>query len=160
MWQPFKHPLIAAVILLIVCSISSCKISAPTLKSLDKVKVERNGSTGYTVGTEAVIHNPNRGKIVVKGLYLDVEMGGKTLASIGKKDDIVIKRNADFSIPLLIEIKSVESIFSDFKSVFGMLKDKDVELSLKGNLKIKAFCILRRSFPINYKQKVKLPQFK
>lgn len=151
---------VIAPVILLCLFFSSCKIYAPTLRSLDKVKVERSGSTGYMVASEAVIHNPNRGRIVVKGLNLEVVVNNKSVASIGKQQDIIIKRNADFSIPLHIEIKSLESVFSDLKSVFGMFKDREVELVLKGNVKLRAFCIIRRSFPVNYSQKVKLPQFK
>ncbi|MES2620527.1 MAG: LEA type 2 family protein [Bacteroidota bacterium] len=151
---------VAIPLLFLSLMFSSCKIYAPTLKSLDKVKVERSGSTGYIVSSEVVIHNPNRGRIVVKGLNLQVVMNNKSIASVGKKEDVIIKRNTDFSIPLHIEVKSLESVFSDFKSVLGMFKDREVDLALKGNVKLRAFCIIRRSFPLNYSQKVKLPLFK
>src|SRR5687768_8856624 len=119
MFMTAKHFRKFIGIILIAFSLSSCRIYAPTLKSLDKVKVERSGPTGYIIGTEAVIHNPNRGRIVVKGLNLDIKMNNKTLVSIGKKENIVIKRNTDFSIPLIMEVKSLESVFGDLKSIIG-----------------------------------------
>ncbi len=144
----------------LIISVSSCKIYAPVLKSLDKIKVDRSGTTGFIIGTEAVINNPNRGRIRVKGLNLDVSINNKTIATVGKKTDILIKRGTDFTIPLSIEVKSIESVFSDFKSVLGMFKDMNAEVSLKGDIKLTAFCFLKYNFPVQYKQKVKLPKMK
>lgn len=160
MFPIYKHAKTTAVFVLLAFILSSCKVYPPVLKSLDKVKIERSGTTGFVIGTEAIINNPNRGRVRIKDLNLEVTINNKPVASIGKKTDILIKRNTDFSIPLSIEIKSIESVFSDFKSIFGMLKDMEAEVSLKGDIKLRAFCFLKYHFPVEYKQKVNLPKLK
>jgi hypothetical protein len=147
------------VFILLAVSFTSCKIYAPTLKSLDKVSIQRSGSTGFVAGTEAVIHNPNRVRISVKSMNLIASINGKPLATIGKTTPMLIKRNSDFSIPLSIEVVSLESVFGDFNSLLGLFS-KEVVLQLKGTIKLRAFLFLKRNYAVEYKQKVTLPQFK
>jgi LEA14-like dessication related protein len=145
--------------LLLTILFSSCKISAPTVKSLEKVNFQRSGSTGFKAGTEAVIHNPNTVRIKLKDMNIVASINGKPIATIGKVEPILIKRNSDFSIPLTIEVNSLESVFSDFKSLLNLFS-KEVDLEIKGNVKLRAFWFITRSFPLQYRQKVLLPQFK
>ena len=148
-----------ALSLLLSVLLASCRIYPPTVKSLGKLSVERSGSTGFNAGTEAVIHNPNWVRIKLKDLNLVASINGKPLATIGKTKPILIRHNADFTIPLSIEVASLESVFSDFKSIMSLMS-KEVELEVKGNVKLRAFGFLNRKFPLQYKQLVRLPQLK
>jgi hypothetical protein len=158
MSQCFNFRILCIVMLLTVLY-SSCKIYPPSLKSLDKLNIQRSGSTGFTAGTEAVIHNPNRVRIKLRDLNLVASINGKPLATIGKTNPVLIKGRADFTIPIVIEVASLESVFSDFKSLMSLLS-KEVDLEVKGNVKLRAFGFLNRKFPLQYRQKVLLPQFK
>jgi hypothetical protein len=147
------------VVLTICIGFSSCKLSAPTLKSLNKVAFVASGSTGFKAGTDAVIHNPNPVRVKIKEMNLVALVNGKPVGTIGKMEPILIKRKSDFTVPLTIEIASLESIFKDFKSILGLLT-KDVELEVKGNVKLRAFLFLRRNFTLQSKTKVALPEIK
>ena len=160
MLEKFRTGLLITAAALLSMMISSCKVAPPVLKSLSNLKVERNGTTGLIVSSEAVIHNPNPVRLRLKDMKLDVAINDKTAASIGKKTNMLIKRNADFTVPFSVEIKSVESVFGDLKSIFGLLKGHEVSFSIKGNLKMRAYCFIRYNFPVQYKQQVKIPQLK
>jgi hypothetical protein len=153
----FNLRLVAYVLMTML--FSSCRIYAPTLKSLDKVNIQRNGSTGFIAATEAVIHNPNWVRIKLRDLNLVASMNGKPIATIGKTNPILIRHNADFTLPLSIEVASLESVFSNLNSLLGLF-NKDVDLEVKGDVKLRAFGFLNRRFPLNFKQKVTLPQLK
>ncbi len=142
-------------------ALSSCRIGVPTFQRMENLKFERVDGNGIKLGVDAVFHNPNFIKVKVSDIAVDVVMDKKLIGTLGEKDDIVVKRKSDFTIPLGIKIQPSGTLFEDLKTIFGaLLSSKESELSIVGDIKMRTLCFIKYHVPIKWQQKVKLSQFK
>ena len=137
---------------IILLSASSCKLSAPTFKTVENLKFERIGTRGLKLGADAVFYNPNRLKCSIKDIEVNVLINSKLVGVLGEKDDILIAKRSDFKIPLGISIKPEGSILDDLKTVWGIFTNKEADLSLVGQIKVK---VLGITFPVPIKHQQK-----
>lgn len=143
----------------VVLSVSSCKLSTPTFKTVNNIKLERINTTGIKLGADAVFNNPNPLKFKIKDIALDVMLDNKLVGTLGEKTDILIARKSDFTIPLGITLKPEGSLFENLKNLLGFVKDKETDMALIGKIQVKWF-LFKKTIPIQYKQKIKLSQVK
>jgi len=152
-------PLIIAFFFILLLSASSCKLSVPTFKTVNNLKLERVNALGVKLGADAVFNNPNPVRVKVKDLSVDVILENKLIGTLGEKQDIVIKRKSDFVIPLGIVLKPDGSLFENLKNLLNVIRDKEVDIALVGKIKVK-WLLFTKTVPIQYKQKIKLSALK
>ncbi|MFN8288324.1 MAG: hypothetical protein U0V74_16325 [Chitinophagales bacterium] len=146
---------------LLLLALSSCKIGAPTFQRMENLKFERVDGNGIKLGVDAVFHNPNFIKVKVSDIAVDVVLDKKLIGTLGEKDDIIVKRKSDFTIPLGIKVQPGGTLFEDLQTIFGaLLSSKESEISIVGDIKMRTLCFLKYHVPIRWQQKIKLSQFK
>ncbi len=153
-----KIPFIAAVALLSL-TLSSCRISAPTFKTVDNLRFDKMNGSSVKVGADLVFYNPNPIRIKITDIAADVTIDKRQMGTIGEKSDIIIKRKSDFRVPLGLTIKPDGSLLDNLKTVFGFITDKEIELAIRGKIKLK-WLFIKREVPVNYMTKVKASQLK
>ncbi|HLP21129.1 MAG TPA: hypothetical protein VK174_12540 [Chitinophagales bacterium] len=139
--------------------LSSCKIYAPTFKSIENVHYERLQANGFKLGAEAVFNNPNKIKCTIKDIQVDVVLDKKLIGVLGEKTDVDVIQASEFRIPLGIKIKPEGTILDDIKTLWGIFADKESDLYFIGKVKIKVMGI-PISIPIKYSRKFKLSEFR
>ena len=154
----FSH-LVMTLFCVAALSISSCKLYAPTFKTVNNLKLERVNTMGIKLGADAVFNNPNPLKFRVKDIAVDVILDNKLIGTLGEKTVILIARKSDFTIPLGIALKPDGSLFDNLKNLLGFIKDKEADVALVGKIQVKWF-LFKKTVPIQYKQKIKLSQVK
>lgn len=150
---------LAFISLLIASSLSSCRIQAPVFKGVEDVKLERVGTAGIKIGSQAVFYNPNRVRCKIKDIAFDVILDKKRIATIGEKSDIMVKGRSDFRIPMGAVINPSGTIFENVMAIIDIFRDKESTLSMSGNIKLKAYFITI-PIPFKFEQKIKLSQLK
>lgn len=145
--------LLATVLLLF----PSCKVLPPVYKSLDNPKLERVGTSGFRFAADVKFYNPNRIRCRVQDIAMDVLLDNKQVGTIGEKTDVVVRRKSDFVIPIGVTLKPSAALLNNLTTLFDILRDKEIALTLKGNVKVKALG-LTLPIPVQYQQKVKLSQ--
>lgn len=139
--------------------LSSCKIYAPTFKSIENLRYERIDSRGFKLGAEAVFNNPNKVKCTIKDIEVNVVLDKKLIGVLGEKTDVEVIKASEFRIPLGIKIKPEGTILNDIKTLWDIFADKESELFFVGKVKVKIFG-MTIGIPIKYERKFKLSEFK
>jgi LEA14-like dessication related protein len=152
---------VATVIIAMVLAsgLSSCRIQAPVFKGVENVQLERVGSTGIKIASQAVFYNPNRVRCKIKDIAFDVNLDKKRIATIGEKTDVMVKGRSDFRIPMGVTFNPSGTIFDNLKAVVDLFRDKESTLSMTGNIKLKAYFVTI-PIPFTFEQKIKLSQLK
>ncbi len=149
-----------AVFAVSVVALSSCRIQAPVFKGMENMKFEKVGIAGINMGTEAVFYNPNPFWCKISDLAIDVKLDQKTVGTLGQKQTIKFAPGTELRMPIGLALNTENSILDNVTSILGMIKDKQVGLSINGDIKLKVFGFIRRHFPIKYEQNISLSQIK
>ncbi len=146
-------------VFLLVIACSSCRILPPTFRTVNNTRFERAGDIGIKLGADVVFHNPNFVRCRVKDIAIDVLLDKKILGTLGEKSDILIKPKSDFSVPLGISLKPDGTLLDNIKSLWGIVTNKEADVSLIGNVKIKVLCTTHK-IPVNFQQRISLGSLK
>lgn len=143
-------------LLIIVFSFTSCRIESPSYRRVENFRFERDGIVGFTVGADAVFYNPNRLRFTVEGVSAKTLLNDKQVAEIGEPLPIKIRGKSEFKIPLKLSFKGDGNFMSTVGAFLTMVKNKEVTLSLQGNVKVKAYCVFKRELPFSYSKMIPL----
>ncbi|MCS6935330.1 MAG: LEA type 2 family protein [Chitinophagales bacterium] len=144
-----------SVVACLALTLSSCKLQEPTFKNLQSVKIERLGGAGFKAGGEAVFYNPNRFRVKITDLNIDVNMDNRTIGSIGEKDDVIIRPRSEFVVPFGFTFNPEGGLLDNLKSAMNIVTGKGATLSLNGNIRFK-WLAFSKQVPIKYQQQFKL----
>ncbi len=145
---------------LLCIAFSSCRIAAPTFQRAEAFKFERVDGNGIKMGCDVIFHNPNRLRFKVTNIEINVVMDDKLIGTLGEKDDIIIDRLKDFAIPVGIKLKPDGTIFDNLKKIIDIFRDKEADLYVMGELKVKTLCFIKFKIPIKYQKKIKLSEIR
>jgi LEA14-like dessication related protein len=82
----------------------------------------------------AVLYNPNKQRMKLRKINVDVYINDKKTARIDQEPFLVIPSEAEFTIPLEVKLNMKEVGFMD--TVFGMLGGKKMKVRYKGTISI------------------------
>lgn len=136
--------------------LSSCnKPESPEFKYIENVVVELESLSTANLHADAVLFNPNKNNITIKGVEIDIMMDDKTIAVLNTEYDILVKGNADFVVPLDVKIKLKDLNLNAIGSAFGLIGNKGQEIRYLGKIKVKAFGV-PFSVHIDYKDNINI----
>ncbi len=143
-------------LMIVIATMTSCKISSPAYRRVENFRFERDGTIGFTVVADAVFYNPNRLRFSVEGVSAKTLLNDKQVAEIGEPLPIKIRGKSEFKIPLKLSFKGDGNFMSTVGAFLTMVKNKEVTLSLQGNVKVKAYCVFKRELPFSYSKMIPL----
>ena len=136
--------------------LSSCnKPESPQFKYLENVVVELESLSTANLHAEAILHNPNKKAITIRGADIDILMDEKTIAVLDKEYDIKANGNTDFMIPLDVKIRLRDLNLNAIGSALGLIGDNGQEIHYLGKIKIKAYGV-PFSVKVDYKDNINL----
>lgn len=140
--------LIAAIVCLLV--ISGCGPKKDIeFKYIKDVIVDAN--TEPLLRGNAVLFNPNRQRMKLRKINVDVYVNDKKTARIDQEPSILIPAEAEFTIPLEVKLNMKELGFMD--TLFGVLGGKKMKVRYKGTISITYKGIPAR-VPVDYESMV------
>ena len=81
-------------IILAIVGLTSCnKPESPQFKYLENVEVQLESLSTANLHAEAILYNPNKNAITIKGADIDILMDEKTIAVLEKEYDIKAEGN-------------------------------------------------------------------
>lgn len=147
------------ILLLFVVQLFSCSgPQEPVFKRVTNVSIDKiTGSTIYVSGS-ALFHNPNSVGGTLKDINIDVWANDTEVGKIAQPEDVLIKSNSEFTIPLKIDFplkKITKNQKGLLSSVLDAVLNKKVTLDYKGAF---TFAILgvNVEVPIEYQEEVPL----
>jgi LEA14-like dessication related protein len=99
----------------------------------------------------AVLYNPNKQRMKLRKINVDVYVNDKKTARIDQEPSLLIPAEAEFTIPLEVKLNMKELGFMD--TLFGVLGGKKMKIRYKGTISITYKGIPVR-VPVDYESSV------
>ena len=141
---------------LMAVGLSSCnKPESPQFKHLENISVELESLSSANLHAEAVLYNPNKNTITIKGADIEILVDNKVVAVLDKDYDIKVKGNEDFTIPLDVQIKLKDLNLNAIGSALGLLGGSGQEVHYVGKIRVKAYGV-PFSVRVDYKENINI----
>ncbi|GEM_PF-2133673 len=133
---------------------ASCeKPMAPDFKSIENLNVSLNGFSSVDLSCDANFSNPNKNKIVLKNVNIDVDVDGKYLTTIEKEYDMKLQPYEDFTVPVqaLIKFKDI-----GLEDALALVRNTANERAFhfRGKIKVKMYG-MNFSIPIDHNENIR-----
>jgi LEA14-like dessication related protein len=102
---------------------------------------------------EALFHNPNRVKMKLKEIHVDVIVDGKLSAQVNQQLTLTIAAKSDFSVALIAQLSLKELGLLD--TIVNLLGGKKYNLEYLGYVRVAVHGVTVK-VPISYKEEVRL----
>lgn len=149
-------PLMAVLLLL---SFSSCKVSQPEFRRVENYQLNRDGAN-FTIGADVVCYNPNRFRFKIQNLNANVFFNDQKMTMLGKEMDLKVKGRSEFSVPLSITFTGNDAFKNLFINLSQIIKKQQMSLLILGNVKFKAYGVIKKEFPFRYEKNLDMNPFK
>lgn len=123
------------------------------LRSIENVELVAGKGTDPLLKADAIFYNPNRIRMKLKEIQIDVLVDGKKSASVDQKLKSIIKSKSEFTVPIEVQISLKEIGLMD--ALLSLIGGKKYELQYIGHIKVSTKGIPFR-IPVNYKRTVRL----
>lgn len=125
------------IYLFLIFGLTSCRISAPTFKSLGQWQVSKINGSQVTVSNVANFYNPNNIEgIKLNGINLIVQTEGRNLGKLEvNQPSMTIPKLSDFQIPISFVV-NVSDLIGNLSSIVSILSGKTVDLRCIGDVKV------------------------
>lgn len=114
---------------------------APVFEMVREVSVKENYGDSLTLIAMADFHNPNNYKMILKQADIDILLNGKKISSLHQEYNLVIEKNAQFTVPLEATFSQKQINGNLISSALQILMGKKLILQYLGNIKVKAYGI-------------------
>ncbi len=142
------------IILIWVLSLAACTPKEQVvLKSIENLELMPGKGIDPILKGNAVFHNPNRMRMKLKEIEVDVFLDGKKSARVDQQLNALIKSKSDFTIPVEVQL-SLEEI-GLMNTLMSLIGGKKYELQFVGHVRVSNKGI-PFNIPFNYKRTVKL----
>lgn len=125
------------IYLFILFGLSSCKISAPTFKSLGQWQISKINGSQVTVSNVANFHNPNSiDGLKLNGINLIVQTEGRNLGKIEvSQPGMTIPKLSDFQVPISFVV-NLSDLIGNLSSIVSIVTGKTIDLRCIGDVKV------------------------
>ena len=152
--KTFKNPLSAFAVILYCAALFACVPKEEIIfKGVKNIAVDLSNSGKPVLKADVDFYNPNKTKVKLKEVNVEVFVDGVKSASVKHDLDITIAGNADFSVPIVAELILKQTNFLD--AVVGLLGGKKYDVVFKGYIRIKVHGFPVK-IPVAQKQELKL----
>lgn len=133
-----------------------CKnLEPPVFKSIEDLNIELLNTSKAMLKANAVLHNPNSKKIVIKHLNISLTTDDKTIATIDKEMNVEAFGLSDFTVPVDIEVNLGDLNLNNIGAALGLFGLGGQKVRYLGKIKVKAYGI-RMTVPIDFEDNIKL----
>ncbi|HRK54812.1 MAG TPA: hypothetical protein PK185_12910 [Cyclobacteriaceae bacterium] len=123
------------------------------LRAIDNVELAPGKGADPVLKADARFYNPNKIRMKVKAIELDVFIDGKKSARVDQKLKSVIKSQAEFTLPLEVQLSMKEIGLVD--ALLGLFGGKKYLINYKGHIKVTVRGFPLR-IPVDYSKEVRL----
>lgn len=132
--------------------LSSCSIKPLEFSKINNVNIEPGN--GFEIAVDLTFYNPNRVKLALDDIDIDVYLGDLYLGKLEAPDVTTIERKGNFSTKFKVKVKKQNMLVLGGKLISLAAKNK-VEINLKGSIKLEHW-LVKRKIDINHTETVKL----
>jgi LEA14-like dessication related protein len=123
------------------------------LKDIRNIDLQTGLNGEPKLSALALFHNPNKTKMMLREINVEVYVDGKKAASSDQKMETPIPANNDFTVPIEVMLNLKEIGLLD--TLFGFLTGKTHEVRFLGFVRVKVHGVLLK-IPVDYKNDLKM----
>lgn len=123
------------------------------LKSVSIREVVPGPGGNPLLKADAIFYNPNATRMRLKHIDIDVTVDGKKAARVDQQLNSLIKGNAEFTVPLEVQLNLKEIGLLD--AIFSFLGGKKYDVQFTGSIKLRVNGFPLR-VPVKHREEVKL----
>lgn len=140
------------VVLFVSIFIGSCKPEEDiVLRNIRDIVVDV--TTEPMLSADAILYNPNKIRIKLRKIAIDVYVNGKKSGRVEQKPKLVIPAQAEFTVPLEVKLNMKELGLVD--TIFGIIGGKKMKVEYKGSISV-TYKGLPIRIPVNYQSEVRI----
>ena len=139
--------LLSAFVLIFSACKSTGDIKQPEFRDIGNVRLIETGVLKTTVGANLIYFNPNNTGIKLSAARGDVYVDNAYFGSFVLDQEIQVKKNAEFELPVTIKIDNIGAV----KNHTEIYKKKEALVRVEGRAFVKKSGI-SREIPIRYEQ--------
>lgn len=115
--------------------------------------MERAAGNQSVLKADALLYNPNKGRIRIREIQMTIFVNDKEAAVINQKLNTVIKPKSEFSVPLevLISLKDIGIV----DTLLGIIGGKSIDIRYSGFVRVRVNGIPVR-VPVDHKSELRL----
>ena len=139
--------LLSAFVLIFSACKSTGDIKKPEFRDISNVRLIETGVLKTTVGANLIYFNPNNTGIKLSAARGDVYVDNAYFGSFVLDQEIQVKKNAEFELPVTIKIDNIGAV----KNHTDIYKKKEALVRIEGRAFVKKSGI-SKEIPIRYEQ--------
>ena len=144
----------SAVGLFFLLIMYSCVPKEPVVfKGVRNIAIDLGTNGKPVLKGDVFFFNPNKLKIKLKEVNIDVLVNGTRSAEVKHSLDVVVPAQSDFSVPIVAQLTIKESGLLD--TMVGLLGGKKYEVALSGYIRISVHGVSVK-VPVSQKEELKL----
>ena len=149
-----KKPLSSVVMILYCLALFTCVPKEEIVfKGVKNIAVDLSNSGKPVLKAEGYFYNPNKVKMKLKEVNVEVFIDGAKSADVKHDLDVAVAGQSDFSVPIVAELVLKQNSFLD--AVVGLLGGRKYEVVFKGYIRVRVHGITIK-VPVAQKQELKL----
>jgi LEA14-like dessication related protein len=122
-------------------------------KGVTNIAIETNEQNEPVLKADALFHNPNKEKMKLKEIHVDVLVNGKPSAQVRQKLKLSIPAKSDFSVPVSAQLSLKELGFLD--TIVNLLGGKKYDVQYSGFVRIGVHGVTIK-VPFTYQEQIRL----
>lgn len=150
--KKFVSPFAVAAILL-MATFSCVPKDEVVFKGVKNISVEANQQNEPILKADALFYNPNKVKMKLKEIYVDVLVNGKPSAQVRQKLKLTIAAQSDFSVPVAAQLSLKELGLLD--TIVNLLGGKKYDIRYAGYVRIAVHGVTIK-VPFTYQEQLRL----
>lgn len=143
----------ALVSYLLIAIISCVPKEEVVFKGVQNISIEQDEKGEPILKGEAIFYNPNKVKMKLKEIYVDVLVNGKPSAQVRQNLKITIPAESDFSVPVLAQLSLKELGLLD--TIVNLLGGKKFDVQYSGYVRIAVHGVTIK-VPFTYQEQLRL----
>jgi len=154
MMMSFNRTISFFVLGLLLMGVFSCTPKEKIVfKGVKNIKVEMDANQEPLLTAEAYFYNPNKIKMKLKEVDVDVLVNGKLSAKVAQKLKLVIPAQADFSAPINARLSLKELGLLD--TIINLIGGKKYEIQYVGFIRVAVHGVTIK-VPVKYTEELRI----
>ena len=153
MWKYTREWMALMVVFTLITACSAPE--APEFRRIENLKIDLVDQNTAKINADVVFFNPNGRKLEIKNVDAAISVEDKQVAELNRNYDIVARANADFAVPLDLELPLKELNMNLLSTAFSMLRGETKKVRYQGKVRVKAYGF-SFNVPFDEEQEVKI----
>lgn len=151
--------LIVAMLIISIATLGCMKFEEVEVQKVENFKIKDLKESELYFSLDLTVMNPNRSSFTITGSDLDISLNGNELGNTQLDQNLKIEGDSKQTVTVHLKTTLKEAITEQLGGMFLAALTGGIEVGVKGEVTGKCCLFLKKSFPVEHKEKVDLSKF-